>query len=140
MPLLFRPIFPLMPTKTSIPPHIKSKRQLKIWERQQKENAAKRMNRDLYVNQSPFRYAERVYKSRIISQCDLDNVIDFSDINNNAVHLQENIVEVNLKHDLRELSSQFGVSDPQWKQRWSKAYVLKHVPGKKKLPKKFFSP
>lgn len=64
----------------SVPQQFKSKRQMKIWEKQQKESAAKCLNRALYANQSPFRYAERIYKSRIIHDSDLKDIIDFSDI------------------------------------------------------------
>lgn len=103
----------------------KSKRQFKIWEKQQKENAAKRLNRALYANQSPFRYAERVYKSRVISDSDLREIVDFSNLANNSIQVQNNIVQVPLKHDLGTLSKVFG----HVPHRSKYALIMKNVPG-----------
>lgn len=111
---------------TSQQHHFKSKRQFKIWEKQQKENAAKRLNRALYANQSPFRYAERVYKSRIISDADAQDIVDFSNLSNNTMQVQDSIVQVSLKHDLGTLSAAFG----DMPHRSKYALVMKNVPGK----------
>ncbi|KAL7322369.1 hypothetical protein PS15p_211992 [Mucor circinelloides] len=111
----------------------KSKRQFKIWEKQQKENAAKRLNRALYANQSPFRYAERVYKSRVISDSDLREIVDFSNLANNTIQVQNNIVQVPLKHDLGTLSNVFG----HVPHRSKYALIMKNVPGLIVIPNAF---
>ncbi|CAO0793277.1 unnamed protein product [Mucor circinelloides] len=111
----------------------KSKRQFKIWEKQQKENAAKRLNRALYANQSPFRYAERVYKSRVISDSDLREIVDFSNLANNTIQVQDNIVQVPLKHDLGTLSNVFG----HVPHRSKYALIMKNVPGLIVIPNAF---
>ncbi|EPB81909.1 hypothetical protein HMPREF1544_11360 [Mucor circinelloides 1006PhL] len=111
----------------------KSKRQFKIWEKQQKENAAKRLNRALYANQSPFRYAERVYKSRVISDSDLREIVDFSNLANNTIQVQDNIVQAPLKHDLGTLSNVFG----HVPHRSKYALIMKNVPGLIVIPNAF---
>ncbi|KAI8979409.1 hypothetical protein BDF20DRAFT_906067 [Mycotypha africana] len=119
---------------------MKTKRQLKIWEKQQKENAAKRFNKALHTNQSPFRYAERTYKSRLLSKDDLDAIVHFTDIETlNSKETQEILVRVQLKHDLRELSSLFGCSSAKWKKRHLDAFVMKNVPGLIIIPNPFTS-
>ncbi|CAO3615920.1 unnamed protein product [Mucor fragilis] len=118
---------------TSQQHHFKSKRQFKIWEKQQKENAAKRLNRALYANQSPFRYAERVYKSRIISDADAQDIVDFSNLSNNTMQVQDSIVQVSLKHDLGTLSAAFG----DMPHRSKYALVMKNVPGLIVIPNAF---
>lgn len=105
----------------------KSKRQFKIWEKQQKENAAKRLNRALYANQSPFRYAERVYKSRVLSDADAREIVDFSNLSNNTTQVQSNIVQVPLKHDLGTLSNAFSADMSHNKSNY--ALIMKNVPG-----------
>ncbi|GAN07187.1 alpha-ketoglutarate-dependent dioxygenase alkb-like [Mucor ambiguus] len=113
--------------------HFKSKRQFKIWEKQQKENAAKRLNRALYANQSPFRYAERIYKSRMISDADAREIVDFSNLSNNTIQVQNNIVQVPLKHDLGTLSNAFG----DMPHRSNYALVMRNVPGLIVIPNAF---
>ncbi|KAK4511975.1 uncharacterized protein ATC70_003974 [Mucor velutinosus] len=113
--------------------HFKSKRQFKIWQKQQKENAAKRLNRALYANQSPFRYAERVYKSRLVRDTEAREIVDFSNLSNNTTQVQENIVQVPLKHDLGQLSNAFG----DMPHRSTYALIMKNVPGLIVIPNAF---
>ncbi|KAF1796359.1 hypothetical protein FB192DRAFT_1293202 [Mucor lusitanicus] len=113
----------------------KSKRQFKIWEKQQKENAAKRLNRALYANQSPFRYAERVYKSRVLSDADAREIVDFSNLSNNTTQVQSNIVQVPLKHDLGTLSNAFSADMSHNKSNY--ALIMKNVPGLIVIPDAF---
>lgn len=105
------------------PAHLRSRRQQKIWEQQQKENASKRQKRESYVNQSPFRYEERYFKARVPPP-DFSRVIDFH-CPDKAKQL---VQEVPLTADLRQLSSIFGdPNETEWKERWQRAYVLNNV-------------
>ncbi|KAI9474147.1 MAG: hypothetical protein EXX96DRAFT_580753 [Benjaminiella poitrasii] len=116
------------------PRQFKSKRQLKIWEKQQKENAAKRLNKTLYTNQSPFRHAERIYKSRLLTEEQQNEIVDFDHHNHNSVQVNENLVKVQLKQDLKELSPLFGSLTDK---KQLDAYVMKNVPGLIVIPNAF---
>ncbi|KAI8374360.1 uncharacterized protein BYT42DRAFT_606289 [Radiomyces spectabilis] len=118
------------------PAHLKSRRQQKIWEQQQRENAAKRQKKESYVNQDPFRYAERHFKLRIPPP-DMSKVIDLSNLENLSTIDKDTITEVTLSADLRSLTKQFGASDDQWHARARKAYILKTIPGLIVIPNPF---
>ncbi|KAG0191525.1 hypothetical protein DFQ28_011642 [Apophysomyces sp. BC1034] len=116
-------------------PVFKSRRQQKIWEKQQKQNAAKRQKRESYVNQAPFRHVERQFKSR--APLDVSQVVDFHHLDKNSDQVKENIVQVELAEDLRALSDIFGVSDDEWAKRARRGLVLKNVPGLIVIPNPF---
>ncbi|KAF7728620.1 hypothetical protein EC973_005847 [Apophysomyces ossiformis] len=116
-------------------PVFTSRRQQKIWEKQQKQNAAKRQKRDSYVNQAPFRHVERQFKTR--GPIDVSQVVDFHNLDGNSEQIKENIVQVELAEDLRSLSTLFGVTDNDWMKRAHRAMVLKNVPGLIVIPNPF---
>lgn len=96
-----------------------SRRQQKLYEKQLRENVNRKQNPETYVNQAPFRYAERNFKSRFPPP-DYSQVIDF--------HSSQNLAEaeqVRLAQSLQSLSSLFGDSD----QTTIEAFILKRVPG-----------
>ncbi|KAG1236466.1 hypothetical protein G6F68_005948 [Rhizopus microsporus] len=112
-------------------PIFKSKRQQKIWERERQQVEKKKRNANSYVNQAPFRYCERNFKSRVPPP-DFTHVIDFSNLPGN--HTKENlesIVPIKLSRNLSELSDLFGDHSCQ------DAYILKHVPGLIIIPNAF---
>ncbi|KAI8876631.1 hypothetical protein K501DRAFT_261852 [Backusella circina FSU 941] len=111
------------------PPVFKSKRQEKIWLNQKRFNENKKKDQKTYVNQAPFRYCERNFKSKVPPP-DFTNVIDFKKQTHNTIENQDRIVSVELKHDLADLSSLFGTSTRQ-------AYVLKNIPGLIVIPNAF---
>ncbi|KAG2200612.1 hypothetical protein INT47_007356 [Mucor saturninus] len=114
-------------------PAFKSRRQQKIWERERREAEEKKKNAKTYVNQAPFRYCERNFKSKV-SKPDFTHVIDFTNIKeNNTLENYESIVPVQLSSDLRSLSNVFGESD----QPCRDAYVLKNMPGLIVIPNAF---
>ncbi|CAO3594040.1 unnamed protein product [Absidia cylindrospora] len=122
------------------PSHLKSRRQIKIWEEQQKENAAKRQKMDSYVNQNPFRYAERNFKARNIPDSIMAKVIDTSELlNNKELPWQfSNIQHTTLTQDLRQSSPNlFGQVDDQWRHRALDAYLLANIPGLIIIPNPF---
>lgn len=97
-----------------------SNRQLKARMKQ----AEKKLEQCSHVNQTPFRSAERNFKSRTPPP-DFSNVIYPS-----SQPVSEQLVPVQLTQDLRMLSPHFGTSDASWEQRSHQAYVLKELPGK----------
>ncbi|KAI8636313.1 hypothetical protein BD408DRAFT_355921 [Parasitella parasitica] len=103
-------------------------RQQKIWERERKEAEAKKKTAASYVNQSPFRYAERNFKSRVPPP-DFSQVVDFEKIEDHS----DIIVPVQLTEDLRRLSSVFGRCETPCRD----AFVLKNVPGLIIIPNAF---
>lgn len=112
-------------------PVFKSKRQQKIWERERQQVENKKRNANSYVNQAPFRYCERNFKSRVPPP-DFTHVVDFSNLPGN--HTKENlesIVPITLSRNLSELSDLFGDHSCQ------NAYILKHVPGLIIIPNAF---
>lgn len=114
-----------------ITPVFKSKRQQKIWERERQEVESKKKDTSSYVNQAPFRYCERNFKSRVPPP-DFTHVIDFNNLP--GKHTKENlesIVPIKLTYDLSQLSNLFGDEPCQ------NAYVLKHVPGLIIIPNAF---
>ncbi|KAI8973004.1 hypothetical protein BDB01DRAFT_808318 [Pilobolus umbonatus] len=113
------------------PSHIKSKRQLKIWEKQHRENAEKRSKQEDYKNTSAFRCAERIYKSRFLTTEKQQQIIDISRLKDT-----ENIKEVQLKENLRS-DSRFGEEDDTWAKRKYQAYVIKDIPGLIVIPNPF---
>ncbi|CAO3647810.1 unnamed protein product [Mucor fragilis] len=106
----------------------KSRRQQKIWEKQRKEAEAKKKTSTSYVNQAPFRYAERNFKSRVPPP-DFSQVVDFEKRHEHG----DMIVPVQLTDDLRRLSSVFGTCETPCRD----AYVLKNVPGLIVIPNAF---
>ncbi|KAI9322260.1 hypothetical protein BX666DRAFT_595466 [Dichotomocladium elegans] len=106
------------------PPHLTSRRQRKLWEQQQLENAAKRQKKDGYENKTPFRHAERYYKQ--IPTPDLSEVVDFD--RPEAEAFKDRIVHVSLSHKLP--LSLFG-------KETSEAYVLKDCSGLIVIPNPF---
>ncbi|ORZ24045.1 hypothetical protein BCR42DRAFT_342045 [Absidia repens] len=123
------------------PSHLKSRRQIKIWEEQQKQNAAKRQKMDSYVNQNPFRYAERNFKARNIPDSIMSKVIDTSELLNNKESTMDkfsNIQHTTLTQDLRQSSPNlFGKADDQWRHRTLDAYLLSDIPGLIIIPNPF---
>lgn len=79
------------------PSHLTSRRQRKIWEQQQRDNAVKRQRKDIYENQTPFRHAERHYK--LTRELDFANVVDFDQPSNAK---DKRIVSVPLHNALHE--------------------------------------
>ncbi|KAG1473558.1 hypothetical protein G6F56_000885 [Rhizopus delemar] len=112
-------------------PQFKSKRQQKIWERERQEVESKKKNASSYVNQAPFRYCERNFKSRVPPP-DYSQVIDLGDLpgKHNPEILNE-LVPVKLTQDLSQLSSLFGDRPCE------DAYLLKNVPGLIVIPNAF---
>ncbi|KAI9021723.1 hypothetical protein CLU79DRAFT_702891 [Phycomyces nitens] len=113
-----------------------SKRQQKILERQKRQYAERKEKPGTYVNQTPFRYVERNFKSRVPPP-DLSHVVDFVNLENNRKEIKDDIVEIHLTNDLRSLSTLFGESDKEWKNRAYKAYGLKSSPGFVFIPNPF---
>lgn len=114
-------------------PTFKSRRQQKIWERQKRGVEEKKKNSKSYVNQAPFRYCERNFKSRVPPP-DFTNVVDFNEIKqNNTRENFERIVPVQLSRDLKSISKIFGESD----ESCQTAYILKDVPGLIVIPNAF---
>ncbi|KAI8982605.1 hypothetical protein BDB01DRAFT_843449 [Pilobolus umbonatus] len=104
----------------------------KIRERERKENEEKKKSSKTYVNQAPFRYVERNFKSKIPLP-DFTHVIDFKKLDRNTKESNECLVPVKLKYDLKKLSSLFGQSDEECRD----AFVLKKVPGLVVIPNAF---
>ncbi|KAI8375215.1 hypothetical protein BD560DRAFT_393067 [Blakeslea trispora] len=117
--------------KTSTPV-FKSRRQQKLWEKEKKKVEARKSKS--YVNHAPFRYVERNFKSRVTAP-DFTNVIDFQDPARNTQENNENIVPVQLKCDLKDLSPLFG--SIQEHPPCLDAYILKNVPGLIIIPNAF---
>lgn len=93
-----------------------SRRQRKILERQQHKAAQLKQDTKTYVNQSPFRYVERNFKSRVPPP-DYSKVIDLHQHPNH-----DRALKVDLACDL---------SFPLFEQNQpSRAYVLHDIPGK----------
>ncbi|GAA5815660.1 hypothetical protein MFLAVUS_009173 [Mucor flavus] len=113
-------------------PAFKSRRQQKIWAREKREAEKKKQDAKTYVNQSPFRYCERNFKSKVGTP-DFTNVIDFNNLESNTKENKDNIVPVQLTDDLRHISTVFGQSD----QPCREAYVLKNMPGLIIIPNAF---
>lgn len=111
-------------------PTFKSRRQQKIWARERREAEQKKQDAKTYVNQAPFRYCERNFKSKV-GKPDFTNVIDFSHLETNTQENQDNIVPVSLTHDLKQISTVFGDRSCQ------QAYVLKNMPGLIIIPNAF---
>ncbi|RUP51662.1 hypothetical protein BC936DRAFT_146730 [Jimgerdemannia flammicorona] len=116
-----------------------TKRQQKLRALESSRNSAKKSNPASYVNQAPFRYAERNFKSRSPPP-DMTEVFDFANMDGNADVIKKRIVEVKLKSDLRGLCSLFGDSEETWRDRWDRAYVIKGVPGLVVIPNPFSPP
>ncbi|CAO3593942.1 unnamed protein product [Absidia cylindrospora] len=108
-----------------------SNRQLKARAKQAREMAEKKRDPTTYVNQTPFRYAERNFKSRTPPP-DYSNVISPS-----SRPCPDQLAPVELANDLRSLSPYFGTSDSVWEQRSTEAYVLKELPGLIIIPNPF---
>lgn len=113
-------------------PTFKSRRQEKIWLRQKKQVEEKKKSAKTYVNQAPFRYAERNFKSRMPPP-DFSNVLDFEELGYSQDEKYNTVVPVPLTHDLRKLSNVFGESDQPCQQ----GYILKNVPGLIIIPNVF---
>ncbi|KAL0092333.1 hypothetical protein J3Q64DRAFT_1807934 [Phycomyces blakesleeanus] len=108
----------------------------KILERQKRQYAERKEKADTYVNQTPFRYVERNFKSRVPPP-DLSHVVDFNNLDNNLKRINDEIVELHITNDLRSLSSLFGEHDTEWENRAHKAYGLKSSPGFIFIPNPF---
>lgn len=116
------------------PPPSISRRQQKIRERERKKAEEQKKLAKTYVNQAPFRYYERNFKSKV-SKPDFSNVVDFTNIKeNNTKENYESIVPVTLTQDLKQLSSVFG---EEINQPCRDAYVLKTIPGLIIIPNAF---
>lgn len=116
-------------------PTLRTRRQQKIWERERRKAEEKRKLAKTYVNQAPFRYCERNFKSRV-SKPDFTSVVDFNNIKeSNSKEICESIVPVRLTEDLQKLSDVFGDEEDQASCR--NAYVLKTVPGLIIIPNAF---
>ncbi|OBZ83272.1 Alpha-ketoglutarate-dependent dioxygenase alkB, partial [Choanephora cucurbitarum] len=113
-------------------PVFKSRRQQKLWEKEKKRIEARKSKS--YVNHAPFRYVERNFKSRV-SAPDFTDVVDFQNRDRNTQANNDNIVHVDLKDDLKNLSSLFGSLEDHPSSR--DAYVLKNVPGLIIIPNAF---
>ncbi|KAI9321266.1 hypothetical protein BX666DRAFT_2017334 [Dichotomocladium elegans] len=99
-----------------------SRRQQKIQERQQKEAAQRKQNAKTYINQVPFRFAERNFKSRVPPP-DFSNVIDLH------THGTDNRVrQVQLNCPLNHLL---------FKENQQAAYILDDFPGLIFIPNPF---
>ncbi|KAI7897704.1 uncharacterized protein BX663DRAFT_490633 [Cokeromyces recurvatus] len=122
--------YTMMPTFTS-------KRQQKIWERQRKETESRKKSPASYVNQTPFRYAERNFKSKVPPP-DFSQVLDFNTIYDDRPKNEnyKDIVAVELSHNLKKLSSMFGDDDDLSSSKTA-AYILKSVPGLIIIPNAF---
>lgn len=114
----------VMGPSVSTSPTPLSNRQLKARLKQ----AEKKLEQHSHVNQTPFRSAERNFKSRTPPP-DFSNVIYPS-----SQPVPEQLAPVQLTQDLRALSPYFGPSDADWEQRSHQAYVLKELPGKSLVP------
>ncbi|KAI8097127.1 uncharacterized protein BX664DRAFT_257985 [Halteromyces radiatus] len=96
-----------------------------------KQMAEKKLDRSSYVNQTPFRFAERNFKSRYPPP-------DFSQVIYPTIDCCPNGLEpVQLVHDLRSLTPLFGVIDEVWEQRSRQAFILKELPGLIIIPNPF---
>ncbi|KAI8073515.1 uncharacterized protein B0P05DRAFT_573049 [Gilbertella persicaria] len=114
------------------PPVFKSRRQQKLWEKEKKQIEARKIKS--YVNQAPFRYVERNFKSRVTPP-DFTHVIDFEHLDRNTQENNETIVKVQLTDDLKNLSHLFG--DREDTPACRDAYILKHIPGLIIIPHAF---
>ncbi|ORX51332.1 hypothetical protein DM01DRAFT_1324507 [Hesseltinella vesiculosa] len=116
------------------PPHLKSKRQIRFWQRQQEESQAKRQKK---IDQDPFRYVERCFKARAIPPSAMAKVVHTTQLLDDS-HCSDVIVPVTLAIDLRQhCSALFGPPDTQWTPRARKAYLIKTIPGLIIIPNPF---
>ena len=92
-----------------------SRRQQKILERQKQEAANRKQKTSSYVNQAPFRYAERNFKSRVPPP-DYSKVVDLHHYDSK----DSRIVKISLPNKL--VSPFFGEQDYS-------AYLLNDIPG-----------
>ncbi|KAI9477842.1 MAG: hypothetical protein EXX96DRAFT_595453 [Benjaminiella poitrasii] len=106
-----------------------------ILERQRKEVENRKKSPTSYVNQAPFRYAERNFKSRVPPP-DFSQVVDITclDDGHDKNDNYKDVVAIELSHDLKQLSSVFGESDSNDNKQ---AYILKSVPGLVIIPNAF---
>ncbi|KAI9493648.1 hypothetical protein BDB00DRAFT_763199 [Zychaea mexicana] len=92
-----------------------SRRQQKILEKQKQEAAHRKQKASSYVNQAPFRYAERNFKSRVPPP-DFSKVVDLDHRDSN----DPRIIQIPLPQKL--VSPHFARED-------SNAFLLKDIPG-----------
>ncbi|CAO3638559.1 unnamed protein product [Mucor hiemalis] len=94
----------------------KSRRQQKIWERQKRGVEEKKKNSKSYVNQAPFRYCERNFKSRVPPPD-----LQMSSISKTLKKIIQKrimkIIPVQLSQDLKRISKIFGESEETCPQR-----------------------
>ncbi|CAO3638623.1 unnamed protein product [Cunninghamella blakesleeana] len=102
------------------PPHLKSRSQIKLWEKQHRENAAKRQKKGSFIKQDPFRFAERNFKLIPIP----DNILS-------------QVIDTNQLLFKFTCASIFGKPDDIWQQRFSNAYIIKQIPGLIIIPNPF---
>src|SRR5438552_850298 len=103
-----------------------SKRQRKLIRKQLQFRSAQAST---YTTKTPFRDAERKFKSRLPAP-DFSNVIDFSNIDNCSDDIKSKIVEVELNIDLgEEYGKLFGRFDGIENVTRRKAYCIKDLPG-----------
>ncbi|CAG8499270.1 3770_t:CDS:2 [Diversispora eburnea] len=86
-----------------------------------------------YATKTPFRDAERNFKSRLPPP-NFSNVIDFDNIDGCSVEIKNKIVQVDLSHDLgkeeyKELFGQFDEIDEKIDLNRKKAYLIRDFPG-----------
>ncbi|KAL1915605.1 uncharacterized protein VTP21DRAFT_6729 [Calcarisporiella thermophila] len=112
-----------MTVTTSSQPQFRSKRQQVLYNRQLRHNS----NAPI-LNQTAFRQCERIYKKRGPNP-PLTDVLDFHNLADNKDKLRSNVVEVELKKGLRNLSPLFGECDENYSKNALRAYVLRNVPG-----------
>ncbi|KAJ8658257.1 alkylated DNA repair protein AlkB [Lichtheimia ornata] len=121
--ILLLAILEMQPSLANKDELMSSRRQRKILERQQLKAAQLKQDTKTYVNQSPFRYVERNFKSRVPPP-DYSKVIDLHQHPNHDKALQ-----VDLACDL---------SFPLFEQKTpSRAYVLHDIPGLVIIPNPF---
>ncbi|CAG8761056.1 14182_t:CDS:1, partial [Racocetra fulgida] len=77
---------------------IKSKRQQKL---EQKQLQSRRTKSSSFATKTPFRDAERNFKSRL-PQPDFSKVIDFDNLENCLDEIKDKVIEVELTADLGE--------------------------------------
>ncbi|ORX55208.1 Yip1-domain-containing protein [Hesseltinella vesiculosa] len=101
-------------------------------EKQAREKEARRQDGSAYVNQTPFRYEERYYKSR-------QPAPDFSmAIDPHQQPCPNQLTPVQLSHDLRQLCPWFGSAvDPHRSDTPGQAFVLNTFPGLVIIPNPF---
>lgn len=95
-----------------------SRRQQKIREKEKKAVAEQKLKRESYVNQTPFRDAERNFKSRF-PEPDFSKVIDLETVQDG----NPTVVKTCLKQSLS--SEHFGKCSEE-------AYIITSIPGKKR--------